>query len=143
MNDELQALMGKITELEGEIHDHRFVNHCSCFVLCALCLLFTYSLASLVIDNLKPLDAGRRCYRMVGGVLVERTVGEVLPAVESNKTKISESVEKLKEVMYRKDKEVREYQAKYKIKFKNSNGLAGNTASSASAVASNEQGVLV
>jgi prefoldin subunit 2 len=80
---------------------------------------------------------------MVGGVLVERTVGEVLPAVESNKTKISESVEKLKEVMYRKDKEVREYQAKYKIKFKNSNGLAGNTASSASAVASNEQGVLV
>jgi len=38
----------------------------------------------LVIDTISGLDSGRRCYRLVGGVLVERTVGEVLPAVRKN-----------------------------------------------------------
>lgn len=39
---------------------------------------------SLVIETLREVDVTRRCYRMVGGVLVERTVKEVLPALESN-----------------------------------------------------------
>lgn len=44
---------------------------------------------SLVIDTLKEVDEARRCYRMVGGVLVERTVKEVLPALENNKEQVS------------------------------------------------------
>lgn len=44
---------------------------------------------SLVIDTLKEVGETRRCYRMVGGVLVERTVKEVLPALESNKEQVS------------------------------------------------------
>jgi prefoldin subunit 2 len=47
-------------------------------------LIFIYVIARLVIDAVSGLDAGRRCYRLVGGVLVERTVGEVLPAVRKN-----------------------------------------------------------
>lgn len=39
----------------------------------------------LVIKTLEPLDAERKCFRLVGDVLVERTVGEVLPAVKSNR----------------------------------------------------------
>ena len=39
---------------------------------------------SLVIDALKIVDGSRKCYRMVGGVLVERTVGDVLPALIAN-----------------------------------------------------------
>lgn len=46
---------------------------------------------SLVIDTLKEVDEARKCYRMVGGVLVERTVKEVLPALESNKEQVSGS----------------------------------------------------
>jgi hypothetical protein len=34
----------------------------------------------LVIKQLEPMDKGRRCYRMIGDVLVERTVAETLPA---------------------------------------------------------------
>lgn len=43
---------------------------------------------SLVIDTLKEVGEARRCYRMVGGVLVERTVKEVLPALENNKEQV-------------------------------------------------------
>lgn len=48
------------------------------------------SSSSLVIDTLKEVDETRRCYRMVGGVLVERTVKEVLPALENNKEQVGE-----------------------------------------------------
>ena len=34
----------------------------------------------LVIKQLEPMESTRRCYRMIGDVLVERTVGEALPA---------------------------------------------------------------
>ena len=40
--------------------------------------------SSLVIETLKEVDPERRCFRMVGGVLVERTVKEVLPALQNN-----------------------------------------------------------
>ena len=43
---------------------------------------------SLVIETLKDVDASRKCFRLVGGVLVERTVKEVLPALESNKEQV-------------------------------------------------------
>ena len=42
------------------------------------------SLYSLVIDTLKSTAPDRKCFRMVGGVLVERTVKDVLPALEYN-----------------------------------------------------------
>lgn len=49
----------------------------------------THPPRSLVIDTLKEVDEARKCYRMVGGVLVERTVKEVLPALENNKEQVS------------------------------------------------------
>lgn len=45
--------------------------------------------SSLVIDTLKDVDPSRKCFRLVGGVLVERTVKEVLPALESNKEQVT------------------------------------------------------
>ena len=39
---------------------------------------------SLVIEALKDVDPERKCFRMIGGVLVERTVKEVLPALINN-----------------------------------------------------------
>ena len=39
----------------------------------------------LVIKTLEPLEPGRRCSRLVGEVLVERTVGDVLPAVQKQR----------------------------------------------------------
>lgn len=42
-----------------------------------------------MIKALQSLDPGRKCYRLIGEVLVERTVKEVLPAVKSNEDQIA------------------------------------------------------
>ncbi len=43
----------------------------------------------LVIETLSEVSPDRKCFRMIGGVLVERTVKEVLPALEANRDKAS------------------------------------------------------
>lgn len=43
----------------------------------------------LVIETLKEVDDERRCFRLVGGVLVERTVKDVLPALVNNKEQVN------------------------------------------------------
>ncbi len=58
----LNNIQGKINELEAELTEH-----------------------DLVIKTLEPLDKNRKCFRLVGGVLVERTVEEVLPAVQQHR----------------------------------------------------------
>ena len=45
-------------------------------------LLYTHT--RIVLETLKGVDPDRKCFRMVGGVLVERTVKEVVPALEHN-----------------------------------------------------------
>lgn len=38
----------------------------------------------LVLDTLTPLSGDRKCFRMINGVLVERTVKDVIPALQTN-----------------------------------------------------------
>jgi len=42
----------------------------------------------LVLKTLEGVDQDRRCFRMIGGVLVERKVGEIVPALTSNTEKV-------------------------------------------------------
>ncbi|XP_048476718.1 prefoldin subunit 2, partial [Rhincodon typus] len=73
----------------------------------------------LVIDTLAEVDPDRRCFRMVGGVLVERTVREVLPALESNKQQLVKLIENLNAQMQSKGRELNEYREKYNIRLMN------------------------
>ena len=57
-----QSTRRKIAELDNELQDH-----------------------ILVLQQLEPLDDERRCFRLIGGVLVERNVGEVKPKIIENK----------------------------------------------------------
>ncbi|KAJ5477417.1 hypothetical protein N7539_007561 [Penicillium diatomitis] len=57
----LQQLASKIGDIEQEAEEHK-----------------------LVIETLNPLPSDRKCFRMVNGVLVERTVQDVLPALKTN-----------------------------------------------------------
>lgn len=37
-----------------------------------------------MLKTLEPLEEGRKCFRLVGGVLVEQNVGVVRPTVQGN-----------------------------------------------------------
>ncbi|KAL6193997.1 hypothetical protein ACLB2K_035081 [Fragaria x ananassa] len=99
MRSELNQIYSKITELEMDVSEH-----------------------SLVINAIQPLDPSRRCFRMIGGVLVERTIKEVLPAVQRNKEGIEEVITRLNEALERKKKEITEFEAKYKIRIRKNEG---------------------
>ncbi|TRY93530.1 hypothetical protein DNTS_022857 [Danionella cerebrum] len=93
MRQEQRSMASKAAEFEMEINEH-----------------------SLVIETLKEVDPSRKCFRLVGGVLVERTVKEVLPALENNKEQISKIVESLNTQMQVKGRELTEYRERYNIR---------------------------
>ncbi|KAJ3584939.1 hypothetical protein NHX12_013662 [Muraenolepis orangiensis] len=70
----------------------------------------------LVIETLKEVDPSRKCFRLVGGVLVERTVKEVLPALENSKEQFSKVIETLTAKMEAKGRELTEYRERYNIR---------------------------
>lgn len=63
----------------------------------------------MVVDTLEPMDVSRRAYRLVGGVLVERTVGEVLPTVKANQEGIKQLLQQLGMTRANKEKEAAEW----------------------------------
>jgi prefoldin subunit 2 len=70
----------------------------------------------LVVDTIKDLDPERKCFRLIGGVLVERKVREVLPAVKGNKEKLDEVVKKIQDSLNVKEMELMELKRKYQIR---------------------------
>ncbi|KAG5261103.1 hypothetical protein AALO_G00300070 [Alosa alosa] len=93
MRQEQRSMASKAAEFEMEINEH-----------------------SLVIDTLKDVDPSRKCFRLMGGVLVERTVKEVLPALENNKEQIGKLLEVLNQQMQTKGRELTEYRERYNIR---------------------------
>jgi prefoldin subunit 2 len=64
---------------------------------------------------MKPLEPARKCFRLVGGVLVERTVGDVLPAVQSNLDGIVTIMKQLAETYKKKEDDLAVFQKKFNI----------------------------
>ncbi|XP_030285975.1 prefoldin subunit 2 [Sparus aurata] len=93
MRQEQRSMASKAAEFEMDINEH-----------------------SLVIETLKDVDPSRKCFRLVGGVLVERTVKEVLPALESHKEQISKIIETINTQMQSKGRELTEYRERYNIR---------------------------
>merc|ERR1712026_88207 len=69
----------------------------------------------LVADTLRKAEPERKAWRLVGGVLTERTVGEVLPALESQIENLSTVIKTLEEQMDSKAKEITAYREKHQI----------------------------
>ncbi|XP_059632499.1 prefoldin subunit 2-like [Cornus florida] len=116
MRSEISQIYSKITELEIEVSEH-----------------------SLVINAIQPLDPSRKCYRMIGGVLVERTIKEVMPAVQRNKEGLEEVIARLHEALDKKKKEIVDFEAKYKIRIRKADEVNDES----SRKAGSAQGVLV
>jgi prefoldin subunit 2 len=92
MQSECSQIMGKISELNLEKEEHK-----------------------LVVETLKKVELERRAYRLVGGVLAERTVGDILPIVESNFVGIAEVLAKLDSTLKTKDEDRKAFKEKHGI----------------------------
>mmetsp|Transcript_29779 Transcript_29779/g.45039 ORF Transcript_29779/g.45039 Transcript_29779/m.45039 type:complete len:124 (-) Transcript_29779:732-1103(-) len=93
MNSELQSLIQQLTKAEMERNEHRLVE-----------------------ETLEPLDPDRRAFRLVGGVLVERTVKEVLPSVRENRVNLDTLTKHIEVKLEEKRKQTFAWKAKYNIK---------------------------
>ncbi|XP_066920064.1 prefoldin subunit 2-like [Clytia hemisphaerica] len=93
MRQEQRIVINKISELEAEVSEH-----------------------SVVIETLKTVDPSRKCFRMVGGILSERTVKEVLPELVNNKVQIGAVVEKLKSQLTEKGQELNKFREEHNIR---------------------------
>lgn len=68
----LQQLAQKIGDVEQEAEEHK-----------------------LVLETLTPLPQDRKCFRMINGVLVERKVKDVVPALKTNSDGLRKVLEDL------------------------------------------------
>eukprot|EP00118_Oscarella_pearsei_P028249 m.1760 g.1760 ORF g.1760 m.1760 type:complete len:154 (+) comp7804_c0_seq1:981-1442(+) len=95
LRSEQQSLNNKIAEMDSEAAEHH-----------------------AVIDALKDLDPTRRCFRSVGGVLVERTISDVLPDLLANYEKISDVVSTLKAKYEEKSRDLQEFKEKNNVRIR-------------------------
>ncbi|SBS87539.1 prefoldin subunit 2, putative [Plasmodium ovale] len=63
----------------------------------------------LVLEALENVPSDRRCYRMVGEILVERTVGEIKPALEDHKNKVEQIIAECQKKLDEKNSEVSKF----------------------------------
>ncbi|EDV29262.1 Prefoldin subunit 2 [Trichoplax sp. H2] len=117
LRQEQRAIASKIGELELEKNEHK-----------------------IVIDTLQEVDAKRKCFRLIGGILVERTAGEVLPALQHNQEQIIKATEKLKERLGTKGEEINQFRQKYNIKVR---GERESNQEESKETKSSGQGILV
>lgn len=89
---DISELANKIAELENDRHEH-----------------------ILVINAIKDLDPSRRCYRSIGGILVERTVGDTLPTIQKNVQQIETVLQQLSIKIKDKEKQAEEWRVKHNI----------------------------
>lgn len=64
----------------------------------------------LVLDTLEKVDKGRKCYRMVGGVLVERTVEEVTTALTKHYDQVTKTADAMSNKLADVEKQLTEIQ---------------------------------
>ncbi|PFH51300.1 hypothetical protein AMATHDRAFT_75028 [Amanita thiersii Skay4041] len=96
LQNELQTLAGKIGELEQEADEH-----------------------GLVLSTLNEAlaeEPSRKCFRLVGGILVERTVKDVVPALQTNRDGIRKVIANLTEQYNTKEREFDSLKKEYNIR---------------------------
>ena len=102
LRNEQRQMANKLSELQMDLNEHK-----------------------LVIETLDKVDKDRRCFRLVGGVLVERKVGEVEPALIGNKDKLSKLIETLEKQLTEKGGEINGYIEKHNIQIQGSKSGSG------------------
>ncbi|KAG7206136.1 hypothetical protein KM043_003528 [Ampulex compressa] len=95
LRNEQRMMANKLSEMEMELNEHK-----------------------IVIDTLMNVDPKRKCYRMIGGVLCERTVEDVMPALVSNKEQLTKVIDTLNDQLTKKGIEVNEFKDRHNIRIR-------------------------
>ncbi|KAF8543424.1 Prefoldin beta-like protein [Trichophaea hybrida] len=88
----LQQLASKIGDVEQEADEHR-----------------------LVLETLAPVPKDRKCFRLINGVLVERTVADVVPALQTNAEGLKNVLENFVKEYKKKQEEMETWKTKNNI----------------------------
>ena len=84
---------------------------CSCEVSPLISDVSLPVLNRLVLETLEPLPGDRKCFRLINGVLVERTVTDVVPALQTN----AEGLKKVLDDLVKQYKTKQEDLEKWKV----------------------------
>ncbi|KAF4123444.1 prefoldin subunit 2 [Geosmithia morbida] len=88
----LQQVAQRIGDIEQEAEEHK-----------------------LVLETLTPLDDNRKCFRLINGVLVERTVKEVIPALRTNQEGLRKVLDDLVKQYKVKQDELEKWKKKHNV----------------------------
>ncbi|KAG8914797.1 hypothetical protein FRC00_010709 [Tulasnella sp. 408] len=94
--NELQSLAQKLGELETEAEE--------------------YELVFKTLEECLESQPDRTCFRLIGGVLVERTVKDVAPQIKTNRDGIRRVIESLVGQYKGKEEEFQAFQREYNIR---------------------------
>ncbi|ROW16198.1 hypothetical protein VPNG_01910 [Cytospora leucostoma] len=86
----LQQLAQKIGDVEQEREEHK-----------------------AVLETLEPLSGDRKCFRMINGVLAERTVKDVVPALKTNAEGLEKVLKELTVQYKSKNEELEKWKASH------------------------------
>ncbi|KIO17786.1 glycoside hydrolase family 16 protein [Tulasnella calospora MUT 4182] len=94
--NELQSVAQKLGELETEAEE--------------------YELVLKTLEECLESQPDRTCFRLIGGVLVERTVKDVAPQIKTNRDGIRRVIESLVTQYKGKEEEFQAFQREYNIR---------------------------
>ncbi|KAG5648847.1 hypothetical protein DXG03_000196 [Asterophora parasitica] len=96
MQNEMQALAGKIGELEQQADEHILVL--------------------TTLNDALAEEPDRKCFRLIGGVLVERTVKDVVPTLQTTRDGIRKAISNLTEQYKSKEQDLDTFKRDFNIR---------------------------
>uniref|UniRef100_A0A8D8VJ97 Prefoldin subunit 2 n=1 Tax=Cacopsylla melanoneura TaxID=428564 RepID=A0A8D8VJ97_9HEMI len=77
-----------------------------------------------MVQSMSLKGGDRRCFRLIGGVLCEKTVKDVIPTLTSNRDQLNTLITSLNEQLTKKGIEINEYKDKYDIQMQGNKSSA-------------------
>ncbi|KAL7008616.1 Cochaperone prefoldin complex subunit [Cystobasidiomycetes sp. EMM_F5] len=92
---ELSEIVNKVSELERDADEHTLVLE--------------------TLRQVKEEDPDRKCFRMIGGVLVQRTVKDIMPQLQTNLQGIQNLIDQLSTSYKKREEEFEAFTKRYNI----------------------------
>lgn len=85
------------------------------------------------------MDDSRRCFRLIGGVLCERTVKDVMPQLTDSQSQLEKHIAQLTEQLTKKGTEINKFKEEHNIRVGPQEAGGGGSAATAGSKAADEQ----